>query len=47
MREDIRRTTSVKNENSFYDVLKKRSFKSNQKYRNLAGIRSVSFDKVK
>lgn len=47
MREDIRKTTSVKNENSFYDVLKKRSFKSNRRYRNLAGIRSVTFDKAK
>lgn len=47
MREDIRKVTVVKKENSFYDVFKKRSYKDNQKYKLVAGITKAVFSKGK
>lgn len=47
MREDIRKVTAVKKQNSFYDVFKKRSYKDNQEYKLVAGITKVVFSKGK
>lgn len=47
MREEIRKVNLPKNENSFYDVFRKRDYKDNQKYKAVAGIRKVTFKKVK
>lgn len=47
MREDIRKATKVKKENSFYDVFKKRTYKDNQEYKLVAGITKAVFCKGK
>ena len=47
MREDIRKVTIEKKQNSFYDVFKKRSFKDNQEYKLVAGITRAVFSKEK
>ena len=47
MREDIRKATTEKKQNSFYDVFKKRSYKDNQEYKLVAGITKVVFSKGK
>ena len=47
MRENIRKVTKVKKENSFYDVFKKRSYKDNKEYKLVAGITKAEFSKKK
>ena len=47
MREDIRKVTIAKKQNSFYEVFKKRSFKDNQEYKLVAGITRAVFSKEK
>ena len=47
MREDIRKAATVKKQNSFYDVFKKRSYKDNQEYKLVAGITKAVFSKGK